>query len=243
MYGPVAAILITLLAYFASQLFGGIVVGSLAGAFGYDSNHIVELFENSTLWQFLFILSVEVFALLIIGFFVRRRTIPLKYIGLGRRPVWGDAGRALLSFGAYFIVLIVILKLISTLVPSINLDQQQELNFETTTHGPLLALVFAGLVILPAVTEEIMVRGFLYSGLRTRLRKLTAALIASALFGVAHLQLGSGAVPLWVAAIDTFVLSLVLIELRERSGALWAGMFVHALKNTLAFISLFILMN
>jgi membrane protease YdiL (CAAX protease family) len=59
------------------------------------------------------------------------------------------------------------------------------------------------------------------------------------LFGVAHLQFGSGAPLLWVAALDTFTLSIVLCYLREKTGSVWAGVFLHAIKNAIAFVALF----
>jgi membrane protease YdiL (CAAX protease family) len=55
------------------------------------------------------------------------------------------------------------------------------------------------------------------------------------MFGLAHLQLGSGTAVVWAAGIDTFLLSLVLVYLREKSGVLYAGMLVHALNNLIAF--------
>jgi membrane protease YdiL (CAAX protease family) len=101
--------------------------------------------------------------------------------------------------------------------------------------------VFISLVVLPTIVEEILVRGFLYGGLRNKLRPVGAGLIASLIFAAAHLQFGSGEPLLWVAAIDTFILSLFLIRLRETTGNLWSGMTVHFMKNGLAFTALFII--
>jgi membrane protease YdiL (CAAX protease family) len=61
------------------------------------------------------------------------------------------------------------------------------------------------------------------------------------LFAAAHLQWGSGAPLLWVAAIDTFVLSMVLSTLREKTGSLWSAIGLHAIKNGVAFTLLFVL--
>jgi membrane protease YdiL (CAAX protease family) len=82
---------------------------------------------------------------------------------------------------------------------------------------------------------EILVRGYLYSGLRSNWKFLPAALLTSLMFGLAHLQLGSGAAVVWAAGIDTFVLSMVLVYLREKTGVLYAGILVHALNNLIAF--------
>ena len=67
-----------------------------------------------------------------------------------------------------------------------------------------------------------------------------AAIITSLMFAVGHLQFGSGAPLLWVAALDTFVLSLVLCYIREKTDSLWPGIFIHAIKNALAFSVLFL---
>jgi membrane protease YdiL (CAAX protease family) len=125
-------------------------------------------------------------------------------------------------------------------ISSINTDQQQQIGFENASGLLPLSLVFISLVILPAFVEEIMIRGFLYSGLLKKYSKKIAAILASLIFAVAHLQLGSGEPPLWIAAIDTFILSVVLIYLRERTGNIWAGVAVHIIKNSFAFVSLFI---
>jgi membrane protease YdiL (CAAX protease family) len=62
-----------------------------------------------------------------------------------------------------------------------------------------------------------------------------AVVVTSLFFGAAHLELGSGGPLVWAAAVDTFLLSVVLCFLRERSGALYAGMLVHMANNLVAF--------
>jgi membrane protease YdiL (CAAX protease family) len=52
---------------------------------------------------------------------------------------------------------------------------------------------------------------------------------------------GGAAGPLWIGAVDTFTLSLVLVSLREITGNLWAGISLHAAKNGIAFILLFVI--
>jgi membrane protease YdiL (CAAX protease family) len=104
-----------------------------------------------------------------------------------------------------------------------------------------LTLTFVSLVILPPITEEILVRGFLYSSLKKALPLIWAALLTSAMFAIAHLPEGGASGPLYIAALDTFVLSLVLIYLREKTGGLWASITLHAIKNGVAFAALFIL--
>lgn len=86
-----------------------------------------------------------------------------------------------------------------------------------------------------------MVRGFLYTTLKKALKPIWAVLLTSALFAAAHLSEGGSSGLLWIGALDTFVLSLVLIYLREKTGGLWASITLHAIKNGIAFVTLFLL--
>lgn len=239
-YGPAGAIIVVLVTYFLSQIFAGVLIGIGASLFGYDSEEVLRNLETSTLLQFLYVTIVELLTLAGLYYFMNLRKVKLSDIGLGRRFKLSDVGSAIPVFGVYFIALIAATAAIESLLPNVNIDQKQQLGFEAAVGGGQLALVFVSLVILPAVVEEIMVRGFLYSGLRSKLSKKVAAVVASVIFGAAHLQLGSGADPLWIAAVDTTILSLFLIYLREKTGALWAGMVVHGIKNSLAFLALFV---
>ena len=239
-FGPVSAVLVTLGAFFGSQLLAALVIGLVIALTGKNTSETAQTLTESTFGRFMFVLVVEVLTLGILFWFIRRRGIKLNEIGLGRLPKSSDTGYALVSFGIYFVLLAIIMYCIGEYIPGINLEQEQQIGFESATGAAALGLVFISLVILPPIVEEIMIRGFLYSGLRHKLGRFVSAIVASAIFGVAHLQLGAGAPPLYVAAIDTFVLSMVLIALRERTGSLWAGILVHALKNGLAFTALFI---
>lgn len=239
-WGPVSAVLVTLGIYFGSQILAGLFFGLYIGAAGLNEAETTKLLEESTIAQFLFVFGVSVFSLWLLYAFMKKRKISFSDLKL-KKPSFDNILLALPVFAVYFVTLISTLALVSVVLPGINQDQEQQIGFENAT-GPLaLVLVFCSLVILPAFVEEVMVRGFLYGGLVKKFNKLLAALIASFIFGVAHLQLGSGDSPLWVAAIDTFVLSMFLIWLREKTGNLWAGIFVHATKNSLAFVTIFIL--
>jgi membrane protease YdiL (CAAX protease family) len=152
-----------------------------------------------------------------------------------------DIGYALAGFGAYFIIYaLLVFNIMSQLFPQIDTDQKQELGFSTSLAGPELIFVFFSLVILPPLVEELLVRGFLYTGLRSKLPVIYAAVITSIVFAAAHLQWGSGNALLWTAAADTFVLSMVLIWLRQKTGSLWPGIGAHFIKNGIAFLALFI---
>ena len=66
-----------------------------------------------------------------------------------------------------------------------------------------------------------------------------AIIVTSLAFGAAHLWGGPGSPLQWAVAIDTMVLGVILALLREYTGAVWASVLVHALKNGIAFYLLF----
>ena len=240
-YGPVLAILLTAFTFFASQILGAVLIVLGGSIFGYDGQATLQNIEDSTFTQFVFSVLAATLAMYATWMFVRARGLGWCYLGMRKKPKLSDAKITIGVTIVYFLTLIFVTGIVSQLISSIDVEQEQQLGFDGARTATQLLLVFVSLVVLPPIIEEIMIRGFLYSGLRSKLPKLTAAIVASILFGIAHLQLGFGAPPLWIAAIDTAILSLFLIYLREKTGSIWAGMVVHAIKNGLAFTFLFVM--
>lgn len=238
-WGPLVAVVLTIGVYFVSQIITSIALLLYPAVQGWDETRINTWLETSVSVQFWYGFLVYGITLAATLYFIRRRKTPFSLIGLVR-PKLIDSAYALVGYGVYFALYVVTLIGVSVLAPNINLNQDQEVGFEGATGVLQLSVVFVSLVVLPAIVEEVVTRGFLYSGLRTKLPKLYAAIGTSVVFAVAHLQFGSAAPLLWVAAIDTFVLSMVLVYVREQTGGLAAGIGVHALKNTVAFLSLFV---
>ena len=238
-WSPLEAVAITLALYFGSQILAGITLGLIAGGMGWDDQRLNQELDRPA-WQFLYVLIIEVLSVGLLYVFIKRRKTNWAAIGWVK-PRLQDVGYALTGFAIYFgIYALVVSKLVSSLLPQIDTDQKQELGFETAIAGPELIFVFISLAILPPLVEEIMVRGFLYTGLRNRLPIIWAAIIASIVFAAAHLQWGSGNALLWTAAIDTLVLSFVLIWLRQKTGSLWPSIGLHFIKNGLAFMALYV---
>ncbi len=238
-WGPMAAILVTVGIYFGAQLLAGLLIAIYPLSKHWTYDQTLQWLEKSISGQFGFIVAVEIVTLWLLWRFLRYKKARAADIGLVK-PKIRDLGYAVGGYVVYFILYIGIVQLVHALVPAIDIEQKQELAFSTATTGSALLLVFMGLVILPPITEEIVARGFLYTGLRNKFRVVTAAIITSLLFAAAHLQGGVGSSLLWIAALDTFVLSLVLVYLRERTGGLSASIGLHMIKNGIAFVALFI---
>jgi membrane protease YdiL (CAAX protease family) len=223
----------TVLIFIVSQIFAAIIV-ELIFALIHGGSTPTNLLDQSAIAQFSYILLAEGGALWLVLKIIRRQGLKLAQIGLGRRPLGSDIIKGLLGFAVFFLFLIGVNGLLSFFFPEIN-NEKQDVGFNNLQSNLDQALALIALVILPPIGEETLVRGYLYSGLRASMRFLPAMIITSLLFGLAHLQLGSGTAVLWAAGIDTFVLSVILVYLRESTGALYAGMLVHAMNNLIAF--------
>ena len=238
---PLYAVLGTVVTFLGALWVSQFAISLFLQLSGWTKSHIDYTFNHTVAAQFWSILLAESATLAILWIFIKRYPQKLWRKGIGlRRIKWRDLGFTLIGVLAYFGVYTVVLGIINSFF-SINTNQTQELGFNDVSGTTNLVLTFVSLVVLPPIVEEIMFRGFLYGGLRSTLHVVPAALITSLIFAFPHsAESGDGSV-LWIAAIDTFSLSLVLCYLREKTGAIYAGIGLHAIKNSIAFISLFIL--
>ncbi len=239
-WGPVSAIIGSLLLFFGSQLVVGIIISSVLALMGWSDAQIETWFQDGGNVA-VFIISLSVAAVELGALFVylaSKRAHP-RDIGLVR-PKVRDLGYLLQGTGLYVVAYIVIVGLAANLLPKLDTEQTQDLGFTATATNNELILIFISLVVLPPLIEEIIVRGFLFSGLRSKLSFWVAAVISSGLFGLAHLLGGENGSAIWIATIDTFILGMALAYLREKTGSLWAPIGLHALKNFVAFMALFV---
>jgi membrane protease YdiL (CAAX protease family) len=220
-----AAVVMTIVAFLVAQILSAVI---LVGA-NADSDWM-----DTIAGQFTFVLLTEGFIMLTVWLYLRKRKATLKQLGYNRKPVWLDLGRALAAFAVYFVALLIVIGFIGSFT-NIDLDKKQELGFDHVVGFSQYVMAFVSLVVLPPLVEETIFRGFLFSGLRGRFQFKEAAILTSVIFAVPHLLATSHGL-LWGAGIDTFMLSLVLCYLREKTGSLWASIAVHVVKNTFAFL-------
>lgn len=236
-WSPWLAVVIVVVVYFVAQFAGGFIVSIIAGlTHGSSAN---DWLKNSTLAQFIYVLLAEALTLWLLWLFMRSRRRNFTVIGL-TRPQWIDIGYTIGGVAIYYLMYLILISVLSALIPELNVDQKQQLGFDHVKGVVPLVLTFISLVILPPFVEEIMFRGFLFTSLKKAMPVIAAALITSGIFAIAHLEIGNGGPLVWVAAIDTFILSLMLVYLRQKTGRLYASMGAHSLKNLVAFLLLFI---
>jgi len=239
-WGPWRAVLGTLASFYLAQEFAALVLSLYVQSKHWSQAQANE-WANGVSVQFIYVLIIEVLTIAVIYLFTRGYPQKMVRQGLGLiRPKRSDIAHLIIGFGAYYLLYFAVLSITSFFLP-IDTNQKQEIGFDGASQSTFsLVLTFISLVILPPIVEEIVFRGFLFRGLRRFWSPLIAALFTSTLFAFPHAMQGVDGATLWNAAIDTFALSMVLCYLREKTGALYAGMGVHALKNLVAFLALFI---
>ena len=88
----------------------------------------------------------------------------------------------------------------------------------------------AALAVVPAICEEWFFRGYLMSGLRTRLSPVQAVLASAALFGLFHVIVRD--MLFFERFLPSGFLGLMLGWLAVRTGSVWPGMLLHVLHNS-----------
>lgn len=124
------------------------------------------------------------------------------------------------AFGAYL--------LFAMLYSLLILQPEQEDIAKAFGTVPVQILLIA---ILAPVSEEILFRGFLYGGLRERLSRIPAALIAGVIFGALHALTGLSAVP------PLIFFGFVLCLLYEKTGSIWPPILLHMINNSIALLA------
>jgi len=108
------------------------------------------------------------------------------------------------------------------------LEPEQEDIAESFGPVPVQVLL---VVIAAACAEELCFRGLLFGGLRERLPRFVAALIAGGIFGLLHASTGISAVPPLIA------FGFILCLLYEKTGSIVPGIMLHMLNNSVALLA------
>ncbi|OYX44194.1 hypothetical protein B7Y94_00080 [Candidatus Saccharibacteria bacterium 32-49-12] len=229
----------TYVAFLLAQL--AVVAGQmLMMALGVSLDAVNQTLYVTTLSALIYILAVVIVTGLPYLFWRRKTT--RRELGAHAWPAWMDILLTVPTYVVYMIVTALLLSVVVKLLPGIDLEQSQQLPFSQTMLASQwhYLLAFLTLVVFAPVAEEILFRGYLYGKLRRSAPVWLAIIITSVTFGAAHLWGGAGQPLQWAVFFDTMALSVVLCVLREQTGAIWASVLVHALKNGIAFYLLFV---
>ena len=237
---PILLVILTIIVFFVSQIFALYILILFKSADHYSFSQINNWISNSIYAQFFYVLIAEFINLAFVFLYLNKFKISFKSIGL-IKPKISDLFRAVVVFPIYYGTYFIFVIAITFFYKGLNISQSQQVGFNHVSGGVEMLLSFIALVVLPPITEEILVRGVIYSSLKQKIKPIYAVILTSLLFASAHLPEGGRAGLFWIGAIDTFVLSMYLIYLREKTGGLFASMVLHALKNGVAFYYLFII--
>ena len=151
-----------------------------------------------------------------------------KFADIGvNKPKLLHLANAFVAFFVYIAVSIVLHSIAQYLFSgTYNAEQPQELGYDGLSGIEIVA-AFIPLVLLTPLAEELIFRGFMFKGIRRHTPFWVTAIAVSALFGVAHGQ--------WNVGLDVFSMSLISCYLVEKTGSLWPSIFLHVIKNGLAF--------
>ena len=130
-----------------------------------------------------------------------------------------------LLFGSTFWYLNLVL--VAPLLQDYTSASDRALGQALAEEAPLL-LELAVLALVPAVCEEILVRGAIARGLAARFGPLAAVLVSSAYFALLHLSLAR--------ALPTFVLGTASAAIVLRTRSLVPAIIIHGLHNAAALV-------
>jgi membrane protease YdiL (CAAX protease family) len=226
-WGPWSSLILSIIVYFVSQFV--VIIPMIIISVANNGQDIATILDNSS-WAELALAGVSSLSIIgILYILLKIRGNSFKDLGF-RKPKWSDITWLLLGLLIY-IVLLAISLIAASFIPGFDAEQTQDIGYKSA-QGWQLLLAFTGLVILPPLAEEMMFRGFMYRGMANRWPKIISALLSSGLFALVHFQ--------WNVGVDVFILSLVMIFLLEKTKNLWVCVALHAVKNCIAFLSLFV---
>jgi uncharacterized protein len=218
---PPWASFVALVAGFAAALFGALVLGVVALAFGAnfgDQPPAVQII--ATIVQDLCLIgSAVVFA---------RMSGRLRPGDFGLRPtrLRSAIGWAVLAWASFYVFTAAFIAIIGASPKDDQLPEQLGVNDSTTA---MLAVAFLVAVVAP-IAEEFFFRGFFFASLRNWRGVWPAAIITGLVFGAIH---GSSADAAFLLPLAFF--GFVLCLLYQRTGSLYPGIAVHCTNNSIAF--------
>jgi len=227
-WGPISAVVGAVLAYFIPYLVFGTVLEN-------NESASLQTIEDTPWAMFAVQAALAVATLLFVMAIVSGSGGRLKSFGLNFKNPKDVIKKTLIVFAVYFALTVAIATIMSLFVPDNILDQNQDLGFSQALSGLELLPVFLALVFIAPITEEVLFRGFMFNGLRSKLSFWPAAVISSGIFAAAHWQLNVG--------IDVFIMSLGLAWLYENTKTLWSPILLHMLKNAIAFVLVFVVVT
>lgn len=181
------------------------------------------------------IMTQAMFLLIVFAFAFYIKANPIEVFSL-RKPKILAVIRSLILYILGFMVVIFITNLILKLLPE-NMKVVEALNDALYIKDNILLniIIIAG---TPAICEELLFRGFIYSSLKniqtnnknSKKPVVFAILVSSLLFGIMHMN--------FIRIIPTTILGLIFSYSLYKSGSIFVPMLLHFINNTISVISM-----
>jgi len=235
--GVLATLFVGIFAFFGSQYLGVILILTVLLALGSERTEVVDLLSKNSLAQLVTLAVVATLTIFIIYKFLKWRKINVKkLLLLENKPTRGMLLDVVLTYGLYFLTLLVVTVLLGIFTP-VNIEQSQDLGIASPESLGSKITIFIMLVVIPPIYEELLFRGYLFNMLKKHGSQILAVILTSVLFGAAHLEYNNLN---WIAAVDTLIFSGFLIYISQKHQSLYSAMLLHAIKNSVAFYVLFV---
>ncbi len=147
------------------------------------------------------------------------------WLGLNKTPLLPAVGWTLLA-GVFLLV--------------VGFGFQQIVDARTLEAVRMLALGFAtpipmflAIVVAAPIVEELIFRGYLFSGWITKIGFWGTSVATSFLFAIMHIQYGP------VGLADVFVMGMAACALRWKTGSVYPGIVLHMVGNFGSLVSLY----
>ena len=218
---PIIVLILSIAIFTIAQLVGVSIASKLFNGAGSTNLIMSSYVVFSSLFLLLFI-------------FITKKILKFKWSTLGvKLPGWKGMSAAVPALFSYFVISLILTFIATKIVPGFKLEQAQDVGFKDIKQPVELILAFLALVVFTPIMEELVFRGMLFKGLSKRLPFWISAVVTSLVFATLHGQ--------WNVAVDTFALSLILCYLVKRYDSILPTIFLHAIKNSIAFTLLFVI--
>jgi uncharacterized protein len=212
---------VALIAGLAAALFGALVIGTVALAFGADFKHQPpSVTIAATVLQDLCLIGAAILFARMAG-----RVRPGDF-GLRSTRLLPAIGWAVVTWVAFVLFTDAFVRIIGVHPNDDQLPKQ--LGADDSTLA-LLAVAFLVAVVAP-VAEEFFFRGYFFTSLRNWRGVWPAAIGTGIVFGAIH---GSSADPAFLLPLAFFGFALCLLY--QKTGSLYPGIAVHCANNSIAF--------
>ena len=182
--------------------------------------------EAIAAWVSVHVIGVAILAVVWrLGVYHRRQLVT----ALGLLPLGVPQGKTIFMAAGALVASLVFTFVYAVVVDAIGADflspPEIEENSSIVFPGAAAILTIQALAVVTPITEEIFFRGFVLSGLVSRLGGGWALIVSAVVFSLSHLSVET--------LIPIFVTGLLLGWLYRQTGSLWPSIFAHAGQNAL----------